>query len=139
MSRLQTTMQHEIQSLVKLLERSQNCPINVLTWQDRSVVVIPSGTKVEGHVVQHFAHKSAHNYDVTSTSILASSWYTVSRNDYKDNVPRDERNPSSPRGDTAAAVPSLSPCQEEAEKRSHDVTCPSLLSGQCNLTSTSAL
>ena len=137
MSRLQTTMQHEIHSLVKLLKRSQNCPINVLTWQDRSVVVIPSRTKVEGHLVQHFAHKSAHNYDVTSTSILASSWYTLYRNYYNDNVPRDERNPSSPRGDTAAAVPS--PCQEEAEKRIHDVRCPSLLSGQCNLTSTSAL
>ena len=47
-------MQNEIQSLVKLLKRSQNCPINVLTWQDRSVVVIPSGTKVEGHLVRRF-------------------------------------------------------------------------------------
>ena len=30
---------------------------------------------------------------------------------------RHERKPSSPRGDIAAAVPSLSPCQEETEKK----------------------
>ncbi len=56
-SRLQTTMQHEIQSLVKLLKRSQNCPINVLTWQDHSAVVIPSRTKVEGHLVRRFCQQ----------------------------------------------------------------------------------
>ena len=56
-SRLQTTMQYEIQSLAKLLKRSQSCPKNVLTWQDRSVVVIPSRTKVEGHLVRRFCQQ----------------------------------------------------------------------------------
>jgi hypothetical protein len=50
-------MQHEIQSLVKLLKRSQNCPINVLTWQDHSAVLIPSRTKVEGHLVRRFCQQ----------------------------------------------------------------------------------
>ena len=55
------------------------------------------------------------NYDVTSTSIVASNRYTLSRYNCTDNVPRDEWKSSSPRGDTAAAVPS--PCRHGGSRK----------------------